>query len=429
MIERFKFEYCTLRAINDKGVIALPIYPRDLSPDGKFLWALLNYIINSLKKEDIDLWYGSTNLGKKVTACITDYLSIILTHKLHKNGTYIFDNKDLSKIEKKYERLLESEVYQKIKLYFGNLFLKFLTEPNKVIELVGKDNFHQFALWISYFASNLEDELDYYTIDNENIAQVQKPNIDIIKILDDMFSEYLKHQSELDTKTILQIKKESEQIEIEHDNKYYHLTLLFKYLEKYGNCCIRFSSQDKLCHMLEFKIAENGELKVTKYIELYDRPPFNYEKTLNPKAKLKDSIKEGEYSENEFNIALSCVLYSSLYHETAISTNRDLRPVTISEISTLYEKVLPMFNLSLKELIEWVLSNNAGSLNILSKPREYTAENYSFETIELKMQTLKDKIKEVRNIYNKVDNTRNKEELQAADIEWLKLNRKAGRGV
>ena len=179
--------------------------------------------------------------------------------------------------------------------------------------------------------------------------------------------------------------------------------------------------------MLEFKIAENGELKVTKYIEVYDKPLFNYDETLNPKAKLKDTIKEVEYSENKFDIALSCVLHSSLYHETAISTNRDLRPVTTSEISTLYEKVLPMFNLSLKELIEWVLSNNAGSLNILSKPREYTAENYSFETIELKMQTLKDKIKEVRNIYNKVDNTRNKEELQAADIEWLELNRKAGR--
>ena len=191
----FKYQDCGLRITyknQEKGVVVLPIYPRDLSPDGKFLWAVLNYVIDFLKKEDIDLWHGSINLGKRLNTRITDYLSIILAHKLHKNGTYIFDNKSLSKIEKKYERLLESEVYQKIKLYFGSLFTKFLIEPNKIIELVGKESFHQFALWISYLASDLEDEMDYYEEyyeeEDENAISVQIPDldIDIMEVLDDI---------------------------------------------------------------------------------------------------------------------------------------------------------------------------------------------------------------------------------------------------
>lgn len=53
----FKYKNCSL-GIKDKGVISLPIYPRDLSPDGQFLWAVLNYVRDSIKKEDIDLWHG-----------------------------------------------------------------------------------------------------------------------------------------------------------------------------------------------------------------------------------------------------------------------------------------------------------------------------------------------------------------------------------
>ncbi len=445
-IESFEYKNCSLRIYEnkDKGVISLPIYPRDLSPDGEFLWAILNYVIDSIKKEDIDLWHGSINLGKKLNTHITDYISIILAHNLHENGIFIFDNKYLSKSEKKYERLLESEVYQKIKSYFGNLFIKFLIEPNVVIELVGKENFRQFALWISYAASNLEDEIDYYEEDyeedeDENKVDVIIPDldIDIMEVLDDMYLEYLRHQSisltTIDIKTIMQakktvdVKKDYERREIEHDSKYYHLTLLFKYLEKYGNCNIRFYSQDKLCYTLEFKIDKNGKLKITKNIELYDRPLFNYDKTLNNKAKLKETLAEWEYAEEDYDIVLSLVLYYSLYHETSISTNRDLKSVTTDEIAELYKRVLPMFNLNLKELIEWVLSNDTGRLNILTHPRKEVEEDYSPATMELKMETLKKKINEVNDVWRKINNARSKEEYKVAENEWLALNRKARR--
>lgn len=440
----FKYENCGLRTYEnqDKGVITLQIYPRDLSPDGQFLWAVLNYVRDSIKKEDIDLWHGSINLGKKLNTHITDYISIILAHNLHKNGAFIFDNKYLSKIEKKYERLLESEVYQKIKSYFGNLFVKFLIEPNKVIELVGKDNFKQFALWITYLASDLEDELDYYDEyyeedEDENKVDVVIPDldIDIMEVLDDMYLEYLRHLdislTTVDIKTILQAKKvmdakkDYERKEIEHDSKYYHLTLLFKYLEKYGNCNIRFYSRDKLCYTIEFKIDKNGKLKIIKNIEIYDRPLFNYDKTLNNKAKLKETLKEWKYAEEDYDIVLSSVLYYSLYHETSISTNRDLKPVTTDEIAKLYKRVLPMFNLNLKELIDWVLSSDDGNLNILTHPRKEVEEDSSPATIELKMKTLKKKIHEVNDVWKKVNNARSEEEYKAAEDEWLALNRKA----
>ena len=258
-----------------------------------------------------------------------------------------------------------------------------------------------------------------------------------MEVLDDMYLEYLRHQSisltTIDIKTIMQakkivdVKKDYERREIEHDSKYYHLTLLFKYLEKYGNCNIRFYSQDKLCYTLEFKIDKNGKLKITKNIELYDRPLFNYDKTLNNKAKLKETLAEWEYAEEDYDIVLSLVLYYSLYHETSISTNRDLKSVTTDEIAELYKRVLPMFNLNLKELIEWVLSNDTGRLNILTHPRKEVEEDYSPATIELKMETLKKKINEVNDVWRKINNARSKEEYKVAENEWLALNRKARR--
>lgn len=416
----------------------MPIYSKDFSPDNDFLWAILRFILNSANKP-IELKHSNIDLGEKVYNKIIYYFSIILAEQLHKKGIYIFDNKNLTRNSAYYEKIKDEEAYQKIKKYFGKLFARFLFEPNEVMKLVGEENFRKFALWFVYLAPILDEDIEYDEEKDEDVTPVEIPyddlDVDIMEVLDDMYLEYLRHLdislTTIDIKKLIFAKKalDYDKKENEKDSKYYHITLLFKYLEKYGNAEIRFFSYDKTCEVLKFTFDECGNIKITKYLELYDSPLFNYDKTLYSEAKLKERIKVFEYDESEFDIALSSVLYYSLYHETTIRVNRFLKPKRSNDITKLYELVLPMFDLNLKELIEWVLSDgcDTGRLNILLHERKILEDKFSPEIIELKIQTLKEKIREVNAVWKKVNNARNKEELQIADKEWLALNRKAGR--
>jgi len=447
-IKDFNYKCCSLREYEstdgkESGTVFLPIYNDDFSPESSYFWAILTYIVSDFDSS-LELWYKSFEFGEKVYQKIINYFGIILANRLHKQNIFIFDNKNLTRNEDKYEKLKNNEVFKKIKMYFGDLFSKFLFDPNSVVELVGKDNFRKFALWLIYLAPSLSDYLDLEDEEYEEAKSTEhieipyeELDIDIMEVLDDMYLEYLKHQdlalTTINTKVVLQakesveLKKERAKLENAQDSKYYDITRLFKYLEKYGNCQIRFFSRSKVCELLDFKINENGTLTITKYLELYDKCPYSYDGNFAKKVKLKETIKEFEYKEEDYSLVMAFVLYYSLNKMIKISTNRDLTPSNTTVISKLYDVTYPMCNLDLKDLIEWVKSSSDGQINILLSQNTQSKEIYNFDDIECKVRTLQNKIATIQAYWKKIQNARNEIEYEEATKEWDKLEENSRR--
>lgn len=448
----FDGDVCTLHTYNNQeiGVITLPIYNYDFSPDNNYFWGILEYILgnnelgDSLTKGISVCMVDNEELGDLYTKMAYDkiqiYFGIMLAHELHQKGTFIFDNKYLTRNDKKYEKMKDNEVFKRIKKYFEPLFSEFLFNPNKVMDLVGKDNFKKFALWIDYLAPRLDDveklEEDFEDeMDEKEKERIPIPyeelDFDIMEVLDDMYVEYLKHQSVSlmtvdvkkinDAKNRLDTKKERERLEEEEDSKYYDITRIFKYLEQYGNCQIRFVSSNKTCDMADFRINQEGKLVVTKKILIYDRRSFDFDGNIDAQAKLKGIVDVVTYEEEDYDLVMSAILYYSLNGMTRISTNRDLKPVNKDAIGKLYGTLYPMYDLDLNDLIQWVKSSPNGQMNILARQNKKCMDNHDFQTVECKTRILNEKIKTVLGYWKRMSNARNKEEYQKAVVNWDNL--------
>lgn len=451
-IPAFKFQGCSITSpktsSSENETMSLPLYNSSFSPDSDYFWSILHHLKEFYSS--MNLWYGNINLGRLVYNKALFYFNRILTNKLHQKGIYVFDNKNLTKNEELYNKLASSSIFKKIESYFGALFPKFITNPSEVIELVGKENFTKFALWLVYLAPFLEE--NYYEEFDENEKDEQESqlelssnldevlaDIDIDEVLEDMYLEYLRHQKILLTtidmdsiikaKKLMQLKQVKELAEKQQDSNYYDISLIFKYLEKYGNCQIRLVSDyyTYTCNVINFEIKEDGTLSINKFIETYDKIIFNNDGVMNCKAKLKKSFHMHTYSEDEYPLVMAPIMYYSLYNLTNITTNRSLSPKNTSCIETLYNVTYPMYNLDLHDLISWIKSGSRGAINILLNQNSTISRENSFDDIEEKTRTLKNRINEVLGYWNKVQNSQSKEEYQSAAKEWDRLEKKAAR--
>lgn len=341
---------------------------------------------------------------------ILHYISIIILKGLKEQGIHDFlTNKHLDKID--YE-LFDNPPLNKFMEYFGDLLPTFVFEPNKVIEILEKENFTEFVLFIT------KEDFD----------------VDIDDVLERMFEERIKHGTY--TKTVIEVpfilealksmraKEEQERLE---ESKIHSISILLKYLEKYGNAKIYFPTSNRNVNiMISFDFDNDGKLRVSQNHVIFDKPYFNGKNTF-PYAKLKETIHIFDYNEKDYPVLIGQILHSSLYNRILVETNRRREAPEIQEdITRLYQLASSMLCFDTNDFIMWVKSSDNGETNLLInkglKHLKKDNPNNKVMSLELKINTFLKKLNEVKSYWDNMQNAKSEEEYQNACKAWHELS-------
>lgn len=341
---------------------------------------------------------------------ILNYISLMILKGLKEQGIHDFlTNKYLDDVN--YE-LFDNPPLNKFMEYFGDLLPTFVFEPNKVIELLGKENFTEFALFIA--GEDLE--------------------IDIDDVLERMFEERIKHGTY--TKTVIEVpfilktlksmraKEEQERLE---ESKMHSISLILKYLEKYGYAKVYFPTYNQNVNlMISFAFDNDGRLQVSQNHVIFDKSYFNGKNTFKD-AKLKENIHILDYSEKDYPVLIGQILHSSLYNRVLVETNRRrTAPKNQEDITHLYQLTSSMLNLDTNDFIMWVKIGDDGETNLLInkglKHLEKDNPDDKVMSLELKINTFLKKLNEVKSYWDNMQNARNEEEYQNACKAWNELS-------
>ena len=339
---------------------------------------------------------------------ILNYISLMILKGLKEQDIHDFlTNKHLDKIN--YE-LFDNPLFNKFMEYFGDLLPTFVFEPNKVIELLGKENFTEFALFIA--GEDLE--------------------IDIDDVLERMFEERIKHGTY--TKTVIEVpfilktlksmraKEEQERLE---ESKMHSISLILKYLEKYGNAKVYFPTYNSNVNlMISFAFDNDGRLQVSQNHVIFDKPYFNGKNTFKD-SKLKENIHILDYSEKDYPILIGQILHSSLYNRILVETDRR-KQETLGDITHLYQLTSSMLNLDTNDFIMWVKISDDGETNLLInkglKNLEKDNPDDKVMSLELKINTFLKKLSEVKTYWDNMQNAKSEGEYQNACKAWNELS-------
>ncbi len=197
---------------------------------------------------------------------------------------------------------------------------------------------------------------------------------------------------------------------------------------KYGNCKIYMLPRDNSCanNVYDLIVDENGNLKISVELEVYDKPYFDGEK-FDKTAVIKSSNKLFDLTDENINMVLPKVVYASICnHKLGIVTNKDKAKNTDMIVYKLCDLVNSMLNLSSSELSDMVISGQTlGETILINRSLEIIDhEQYDVNTfsslIEKKATNISNQYNDILTLYNELNSAKTASELNKLYRKWTK---------
>ena len=320
----------------------------------EYLMGLLRFISTHIENKKLIIPSQSFNLNtdypdleEKIYYFMLRTVAIMILKQLKEKGIHDFlTNPYLDKVS--YD-LLEQSPYDTLIDNFGDLLADFLINPNSIIDLLGPSNFTDFALFITQKDLSID------------IEDVHERMLEERKKYDDYLFTAINWSHILNMLKELKEKEKQEQLE---EQQMFSISLLIKYLEKYGNANLYFKTTNPNMNlMLTFQINEQKTLEVAHHNVYYDRSYFDgYE--INPEAQVQKSVHIVNFDKEDLPDIMAPILYSSLNHRMYITTNRVKNQSKSPEIVDLYSLIKSMLNLDVNEYLSLTKNSDNDNINL-----------------------------------------------------------------
>lgn len=174
----------------------------DESYDGRYIFELLDFVGAGISdgkiKRTYELFKLSSdipNIEHEITRFITSDITTLICNDLHQKGIFLIDTESKILNHPKYQPFIPNKFYE----YFLDILALFVYSPNRFIDIVGIDNFTEFAELVVSHAeeNNISEAIDKMIQERE-----QKVKYEIVGVNISLIDEALKKKEQQEKEKI-----------------------------------------------------------------------------------------------------------------------------------------------------------------------------------------------------------------------------------